>query len=120
MLADFAATFHMSKMRSGNPSVYLLKEQFESFSVSPHKVDACDRIAHYLHQLEQFDEAANWYEAAGRLTFSGRQLRPELRALLALADYEKAAECYRQGGDSESEAHCTEVLSDLKKACAPA
>jgi hypothetical protein len=119
-LVDFGSAFSLSRMRSGNPDVYLLREQFESFPASAHKIDSCARIAHHLRQLEQYSEAGSWHEAAGRLTFRSRQYRPELRALMALAEYEKAAECYRLGGDSESESLCTRALTELRRACAPA
>lgn len=118
-MLGFSAKFHLETMKSGNPSFYLLREQFESFAVSPRRLDACDWIAHCLRQLEQFGEAGGWYEAAGRLMFARVGVRPELRALYALEEYERALECYRQSTDDEAEADCSEVVGALRKACAP-
>ena len=38
-MPDFAEGLSIEKMRSGNAAVYILKDQFEKFSSSPHKVD---------------------------------------------------------------------------------
>ena len=57
---DFSEGFGVDKMRSGNPAVYLLKEQFERFSSSPQKVEACESIATCIYQLEQYGDSARW------------------------------------------------------------
>jgi tetratricopeptide (TPR) repeat protein len=119
-LFDFASAFHVQKMKSGNPVVYLLREQFGSFAGSPHKADACDSIAGSLRQLGQVGEAAKWYEAAGALMYERAELRPELRALYAIEEYEKALECHTEMGDADAETDCSELLDGLRKACAPA
>jgi hypothetical protein len=119
-LFDFSEAFHVQKMNSGNPVVYLLREQFGSFVGSPHKADACDKIAGSLRQLGQVGEAATWYEAAGALMFERAELRPELRALYAVEEFEKALECHVQDGDAEARADCLELLDSLRKMCAPA
>jgi hypothetical protein len=118
-LLDFAGKFHLETMKSGNPAFYLLREQFESFAVSPRRLDACDRIAHCLNQLEQFGEAGGWYEAAGQPLFAKVGVSPELRALSASEEYERALGCYRQSGNEEAEARCSEVVESLRKACSP-
>jgi len=117
---DFAESFGIDKMRSGNAAVYLLKEQFEKFSSSPQKVEACESIATCFFQLEQYDDAAGWYETAGRLILAEPSATPALKALSALGDYEKALDCYRKGDDEEKLTECSTLIRELKRACASA
>ena len=119
-MRDFSERFGLSKMRSGNAAIYLLKEQFERFSSSPQKVDACESIARCFYQLEQYDDAAGWYETAGRLILSEPSLTPAMKALNALDDYEKARDCYRKGDDEERFTECSSLIGELKRACASA
>jgi hypothetical protein len=119
-LYDFASAFHVQKMRSGNPVVYLLREQFGSFAGSPHKADACDGIAGSLREIGQAAEAAAWYETSAALMCARIELGPEIRAMYAMEEYEKAMECHTEAGDLEAAADCLEILADLRKACAPA
>lgn len=107
-------------MRSGNAAVYVLKEQFEKFSSSPHKVEACESIAGCFYQLEQYDDAAGWYETAGRLILSEPSLTPAMKALDALGDYEKAQECYRKGDDEEKFTEISTMIRELRRAAASA
>ena len=119
-MRDFSEVFALDKMRSGNAAVYLLKDQFERFSSSPQKVEACESIAVCFYQLEQYDDAAGWYETAGRLILSEPSLTPAIKALNALDDYEKARECYRKGDDEEKFTECSTLIRQLKRACASA
>jgi tetratricopeptide (TPR) repeat protein len=117
---DFSESFSVDKMRSGNAAVYKLKEQFENFSSSPQKAEVCDSIAQCFYQLEQFDDAAGWYETAGRLILSEPSATPAIKALTALREYEMALECYRRGGDEERVTECSSLIKELKRACASA
>lgn len=119
-LRDFSDAFRVDKMRSGNAAVYQLKEQFESFSSSPQKVEACESIAHCFYQLEQYEDAAGWYETAGRLILSEPSATPALKALSALTEYEKALECYRKNDDEERFTECSSLIRQLAHACASA
>jgi len=119
-MREFSERFGVEKMRSGNAAVYLLKEQFEKFSSSPQKVDACESIASCFYQLEEYDDAAGWYETAGRLILSEPTLTPAMKALNALEDYEKARECYRKGDDEEKFTECSSLIRELMRACASA
>ncbi|HYA55159.1 MAG TPA: hypothetical protein VED22_00030 [Nitrososphaerales archaeon] len=107
-------------MRSGNAAVYMLKEQFEKFSSSPQKVDTCESIATCFYQLEQYDDAAGWYETAGRLILSEPSATPALKALSALGDYEKALDCCRKGEDEEKFTELSTLIRELRRACASA
>lgn len=107
-------------MRSGNAAVYQLREQFENFQSAPQKVEACESIAHCLFQLEQYEDAANWYETAGRLILSEPSATPALKAMSALGEYEKALECYRKDEDDDRFTECSTLIRELKRACASA
>jgi tetratricopeptide (TPR) repeat protein len=119
-MRDFAESFSVEKMRSGNAAVYKLKEQFENFSSSPQKADVCDSIAQCFFQLEQYEDAAGWYETAGRLILSEPSATPAIKALAALAEYEMALECYRRGEDQERFTECSSLIRELRRACASA
>ena len=119
-MQDFSQGFRVEKMRSGNAAVYMLKEQFEKFSSHPQKVEACESIATCFYQLEQYDDAAGWYETAGRLILSEATVTPALKALNALEDYEKALDCYKRGEDEEKFTEVSTLIRELKRACASA
>ncbi len=119
-MGDFSTKFGFEKMRSGNASVYKLREQLEKFSSAPEKADACEEIAQSFYQLEQYGEAANWYETAGRLILSKAAPLPTMNALLALEPYEKALECYELSNDDDGFTECSELLRRLRRACASA
>ena len=119
-MRDFSEGFSVEKMRSGNAAIYILKEQFERFSSSPQKVDACESIATCFYQLEQYDDAAGWYETAGKLILSEPSSTPALKALSALGDYEKALECYGKGDDEDKLTEVSTLIRELKRACASA
>jgi len=119
-MRDFSEGFGFDKMRSGNAAIYVLKEQFEKFSSSPQKVETCESIATCFYQLEQYDDAAGWYETAGRLILSEPSGTPTIKALNALGDYEKALDCYKEGSDDEKFTECSSLIRELKRACASA
>ena len=119
-MADFSQSFRLEKMRSGNAAVYLLREQFERFASSPQRVDLCESIAKCFDQLEQYDDAGNWYETTGRIILSQPTAPPTVKALYALGEYEKALECYKKNEDAERFTECSEMINQLRRACASA
>lgn len=119
-MREFADGLRAEKMRSGNAALYMLKEQFELFSTSPHKIEACESIASCFAQLGQYGEAAGWYEAAGRLILSQPSLVPTTKALSALGDLEKALDFYSRGEDEDGFTEVSTLVRDLKRACASA
>jgi tetratricopeptide (TPR) repeat protein len=119
-MPDFSESFRVEKMRSGNAAVYILKDQFEKFSSTPHKVDACESIAICFYQLEQFEDAAGWYETAGRLILSEPSSTPAIKALNALEDLEKARDCYKKGDDEDRFTECSSLIDELRRTCASA
>jgi len=119
-MSDFSEAFRFDRMRSGNPAVYLLREQFEKFAASLQKLDACESIAHCFYQLEQYEDAANWYETAGRIILSGPTTPQAIKAMAALDEYERALDCYRRDDDDEKFAECSSLIGELRRACASA
>ncbi|MGD0318970.1 MAG: hypothetical protein ABSB56_04685 [Nitrososphaerales archaeon] len=119
-MGDFSEAFRFDRMRSGNPAVYLLKEQFEKFASSSQKLDVCESIASCFYQLEQYEDAANWYETAGGLILSEPNTPPALKAMAALSEYERALECYRRGDDDGKFTECSTLIGELRRASASA
>ena len=119
-MEDFASRFGFDKMHSGNAAVYKLKEQLEGFPAAHAKVDACEEIARCFFQLEQYHDAASWYEAAGKMILAEPSSKPTLKALSALEEYERALECYELGDDDDGFTECSALLRQLERACASA
>ncbi len=119
-LPDISSSFRFDNMKSGNATVYLLREQFEKFPSAPQKLDVCESIAHCLFQLEQYQDAAGWYETAGRLILASNTTPPQLKAMSALDEYESALECYRKDKDDERFEECSTLIGQLRRACASA
>jgi len=117
-MGDFSDSFRLEKMRSGNPVVYLLQEQFENFTSSPQTVEVCESIARCFYQLEQFEDAAGWYETAGRIILSEPSATPTVKAMSAVGEYERALDCYRRGDDDDKFTECSTLLNELRRACA--
>jgi hypothetical protein len=119
-MGDFSEVFRFDRMRSGNPAIYLLKEQFEKFAGSHQKIDVCESIANCFYQLEQYEDAGNWYEAAGGLIMSEPCTPPELKAMAALGEYKRALECYRNDEDDGKFTECSTLIGELRRASASA
>jgi len=117
-MADFSASLRLEKMRSGNPAVYKLREQFERFASTPQKEDVCESIAVCFYQLEQYADAGNWYEATGRIILSQPSTPSPVRALDAIEEFEKALDCYKKNEDDERFTECSEMIRQLKRICA--
>jgi len=116
-LPAFDRGFGLSKMKSGNPAVYLLKEHLERLATSPKRADDCEWVASCLWQLEEYGDAGGWYTLAGGLLYSGTLAPTAVRALSALGDYEKALECYRLNGDEEAFEEVSGMLRELRREC---
>jgi len=117
-VADFSNAFRLDRMRSGNAAVYLLREQFERFASSPQGVEICEYIAHCFYQLEQYEDAARWYETSGGMILAQSLAPQPVKAMDALGEYEKALECYRRIADDDKLTECSEMIGRLKRACA--
>ena len=119
-MGDFSERFGVEKMRSGNAAVYMLKDHFERFATAPQKVDICEGIAKSFYQLEQYEDAASWYETAGRLILTEPSGTPTTKALSALDEFEHALDCHKKDGDEDKFTEISEMVKELKRACASA
>lgn len=119
-VTDVAYGLRLENMTSGNAAVYLLREEFENFFATGRKVDTCEWIAHCFYELEQFGDAGAWYETAGKLLLADPTTPATIKAMAASTAYEKALDCYKSAGDSDTITEISEMLRDLRKACAPA
>ncbi len=119
-MRDYTEAFRFEKMRSGNAAFYLLKEEFENFLLSPRRIDVCDGIAKYFFQLDQFGEAGNWYETAGKMILAEPSTPAAMKASSALTEFEKALDCYRRDSNDDSAERCSAFIKELETACAPA
>ena len=119
-MADFAKQFGVEKMRSGNAAVYLLRDHFERFATAPQKVDICEGIANCFYQLEQYEDAASWYETAGKLILTERSGTPTTKAMSALNEFERALECHKKDGDEEKFTEISTMVNELRRACGSA
>jgi len=117
-MADFSESLRVEKMRSGNAALYQLREQFEKFASTPQKVDICESIASCFFQLEQYGDAGNWYEATGKIILSQATSPSPVRAQDALDEYERALECYKRNEDDDKFTECSEMIRQLRRACA--
>jgi tetratricopeptide (TPR) repeat protein len=76
-------------------------------------VQLCEWIASCFENLNDYEQAAEWYEMAGLLCLSetGSEL---INALMALEQYERALTCHEQGEDEESVQKCLQIIDELK------
>lgn len=118
-MTGFEERFNPGRTRSGNPAVCLLREQFERLATSQRSASDCEWIADCLYQLEQYGDAADWYEMAGDLILAG-SAPAQLRALSALGTFEKALECHALDRDEESFREISEMTRALRRTCASA
>ena len=119
-MANASDIFMIARRGDHRTAAYLLREEFEEMRSSPQRVDLCEWIARCFYQLEQFGEAGNWYEAAGQLILAEPSVPLQIKALTALKPYESALECYEQVQDQDTITECSEMLHQLRKACASA
>jgi tetratricopeptide (TPR) repeat protein len=101
--------------RSGEPetAASVLKQEFQRLQSSEYKVQLCEWIASCFENLNDYPQAAEWYEMAGLLSLSetGSSL---INALMALRQYERALSCHEQGDDDEAIQKCIQIIDELK------
>lgn len=117
---DYAGAFRVSKMKSGRPEVYLLKQELQGLLATPRRVDLCEWIAKCFYQLEQYEEAGEWFKAAGQMILSEATTPDLFKAMRALPEYEKALDSFEREGEADSVTECSDMLAELRRACAPA
>lgn len=118
-MTDFRSRFSKG-VEGWDPAVHLLKEHLERLATSQRRADDCEWVAACLCQLGEYGDAGGWYELAGGMKYSGSAAPTAVRALSALGDYERALECYRLNGDDEAFEDVSDLIRDLRRACASA
>jgi hypothetical protein len=118
MEAESKSVKYNKKARK-NP-VGIAQQEINRVQPSSRFIEMCESVALSLNKLGDSDQAGNWYEIAGQLILSEVGYPTTVRALRALPEYEKALECYNQTGDGELITKCTNVIFDLRRACASA
>ena len=112
-MVSVSEVFDLARSGEHATAVSVLKQEFQRLQSSEHKVQLCEWIASCFENLNDYEQAAEWYEMAGLLCLSetGSEL---INALMALEQYEKALTCHEQGDDEESVQKCLQILDELK------
>jgi tetratricopeptide (TPR) repeat protein len=101
--------------RSGNRdlAVKILKQEFQKLQAADQKVELCEWIASCFENLQDYGQAAEWYEMAGALSIS-QTGSSVINGLMALGEYEKALTCYELSEDDEAAENCLEMIRELR------
>ncbi len=112
-MVSVSEVFDLARSGERDTAVSVLKQEFQRLQSSEHKVKLCEWIASCFENLNDYEQAAEWYEMAGLLSLSevGSTL---INALTALEQYEKALSCHEQGEDEESIQKCLQIIEELK------
>jgi tetratricopeptide (TPR) repeat protein len=112
-MVSVSEVFDLARSGERDTAVSVLKQEFQRLQSSEQKVQLCEWIASCFENLNDYGQAAEWYEMAGLLSLSetGSSL---INALMALEQYEKALVCHEQGEDDESVQKCLEIIDELK------
>jgi len=118
-MVSVAEVFDLARSGEREAAASVLKEEFQRLQSSEHRVRLCEWIASCFENLNDYEQAAEWYEMAGLLSLSetGSAL---INALMALQQYEKALSCHEQGEDEESIQKCLEIIEELRHTYAAA
>ncbi|MGD0638089.1 MAG: hypothetical protein ABSA72_08630 [Nitrososphaerales archaeon] len=112
-MVSVSEVFDLARSGERATAVSVLKQEFQRLQSSEHKVQLCEWIASCFENLNDYEQAAEWYEMAGLLSLSetGSEL---INALMALEQYERALTCHEQGDDEESVQKCLQIIEELK------
>jgi tetratricopeptide (TPR) repeat protein len=118
-MVSVSEVFDLARSGERDTAASVLKQEFQRLQTSEQKVQLCEWIASCFENLQDYEQAAEWYEMAGLLSLSetGSTL---INALMALDQYEKALSCHEQGDDEESILKCIQIIGELKHTYAAA
>lgn len=114
-MVSVAEAFDLARSGRHEAAADVLREEFLRLQSADQKVKLCEWIASCFENLQDYAQAAEWYEMAGALSLSETG-SPVTNAMMALKEYERALACHEIGEDEESAAECLRVISDLKHA----
>lgn len=112
-MVSVSEVFDLARSGERATAVSVLKQEFQRLQSSEHKVQLCEWIASCFENLNDYEQAAEWYEMAGLLSLSETGSE-QINALMALEQYEKALSCHEQGEDEESILKCLQIIDELK------
>jgi len=118
-MVSVSEVFDLARSGERDAAASVLKQEFQRLQSSDHRVQLCEWIASCFENLNDYGQAAEWYEMAGLLSLSETG-SPLINALMALERYEKALSCHEQGEDEESIEKCIQIIDELKHAYAAA
>jgi tetratricopeptide (TPR) repeat protein len=114
-MVTVAEAFDLARSGNREAAADVLKQEFLRLQSTDQKVELCEWIANCFESLNDFEQAADWYEMAGALSLSERG-SPLTNALMALKHYERALACHERGDDSETVEECLRIIRDLRHA----
>ena len=96
----------------------MLRNEFDRLNTPERMVELCEWLAVCFEGLEDYEQAASWYETAGQYILSEPRARYPVQEMESLREYEKALECYEQIDDIEGIQRCGAMMADLRRSCA--
>ena len=116
-MVSVSEVFQLARSGERETAISILKQEFQRLQSSEHRVHLCEWIASCFENLDDYGQAAEWYETAGLLCLSetGSDL---INSMMALERYEKALSCRQIDGDEESVQNCVQIIEGLKHAYA--
>jgi tetratricopeptide (TPR) repeat protein len=118
-MVSVSEAFDLARTGNREAAANVLKQEFQRLQSPEQKVELCEWIANCFENLNDYEQAAEWYELAGALALSETG-SPLANAMSALAEYEKALSCRERGDDAESIEACLHIIRDLRHVYAAA
>ncbi len=69
-MVSVSEVFDLARSGERATAVSVLKQEFQRLQSSEHKVQLCEWIASCFENLNDYEQAAEWYEMAGLLSLS--------------------------------------------------
>jgi hypothetical protein len=113
-MVSASEAFDLARAGNRDLAVHMIKQEFQKLQASDQKVELCKWIASCFENLQDYAQAAEWYEMAGVLSLSETG-SPLINSLMALREYERALDCHERSGDEEGVQNCLEVIRDLNR-----
>lgn len=112
-MVTVSEAFDLARIGNREAAANALKQEFQRLQSPDQKVELCEWIANCFENLNDYEQAAEWYELAGAFSLSEIG-SPLANALMALEEYEKALTCREKGEDGDSIEACMRIIKDLR------
>lgn len=113
VVVSVSEAFELAWAGNKDAAANALRQEFQKLQAPNQKVELCEWIATCFEKLDDYEQAAEWYEMAGTLLLS-QTGSPLANALMAISEYERALYCRERGDDPELVQECLRVISDLR------